>query len=142
MLIQVIIRLIVYTDQLVSRPNDLEESSSVQTQNHGIDNTVRCNFGFFNSFFFILKGKLEMCNPSRFFFILLFSQIDDKKFFFSLSTCGHDLSVLGPPNIIIMTQLQRAPYYETFCIPTYPIQLTNGLIIQFVLSTNGRTLNY
>ena len=46
MLIQVIIRLIVYTDQLVSRPNDLEESSSVQTQNHGIDNTVSCKRGF------------------------------------------------------------------------------------------------
>ena len=50
MLIQVIIRLIVYTDQLVSRPNDLEESSSVQTQNHGIDNTVSCKFEFCQCF--------------------------------------------------------------------------------------------
>ena len=38
MLIQVIIRLVLYTDQLLSR-KDLEESAS-QTPNRGIDNTV------------------------------------------------------------------------------------------------------
>ena len=42
MLIQVIIRLVLYTDQLVSR-KDLEESAS-QTPNRGIDNTVSLEF--------------------------------------------------------------------------------------------------
>ena len=36
MLIQVIIRLILYTDQLISRPNESES----QAQTKGIDNTV------------------------------------------------------------------------------------------------------
>ena len=42
--------------------------------------------------------------------IFIFSQLETPishsaaaNFFFTLSTCGHDLSVLGPPNIIIMT---------------------------------------
>ena len=86
MLIQVIIRLIVYTDQLVSRPNDLEESSSVQTQNHGIDNTVSSNFGISNHFP-IFKGKLEMCTLEIFLLILLSLQRDDKKTFLPFSVC-------------------------------------------------------
>ena len=48
MLIQVIIRLVLYTDQLVSR-KDLEESAS-QTPNRGIDNTV--SLEFYDKFFF------------------------------------------------------------------------------------------
>ena len=86
MLIQVIIRLIVYTDQLVSRPNDLEESSSVQTQNHGIDNTVSCKRGFL-PIFFIFNEKSVMFISKDFFFILLSLLRDDKKTFLPFSVC-------------------------------------------------------
>ena len=80
MLIQVIIRLIVYTDQLVSRPNDLEESSSVQTQNHGIDNTVSCKRGFL-PIFFIFNEKSVMFISKDFFYFAVLTKRRQENFF-------------------------------------------------------------
>jgi len=77
MLIQVIIRLIVYTDQLVSRPNDLEESSSVQTQNHGIDNTVSCKRGFLS----IFQWKISNVYSKDFFYFAVLTKRRQENFF-------------------------------------------------------------